>query len=169
MNRNFASLFVFVNIALINIANAQTCRPGIARVAPDSRYIDHGNGTVTDSATALMWTQCSEGQTGNGCTGTHTTHNWQAALNTAAGSTFANYIDWRLPNAKELQSLGETGCHSPSVNLALFPNTPAIWFWTSTSNAPGASKAWGVNFDHGNVLNFNKSTSFGVRLVRDGL
>lgn len=29
--------------------------------APDSRYTDNGDGTVTDLATGLIWKQCAEG------------------------------------------------------------------------------------------------------------
>ena len=73
----FIWLLVVLNLSLGSLAHAQTCPPGNERVAPNSRYTNHGNGTVTDSKTALMWKQCSEGQSGSACTGTHTTQPWQ--------------------------------------------------------------------------------------------
>lgn len=55
----------------------------------------NGDGTVTDKATGLMW---SQGDSGTGM-------NWKDALAYAENSTLAGHSDWRLPNAKELQSL----------------------------------------------------------------
>lgn len=149
-------------------ALAQTCPPGNPRVAPDSRYIDHGNGTVTDQETGLMWKRCSEGQSGTSCTGTVTAMNWQTALQTAADSSFAGHSDWRLPSAKELQSLVETGCHSPAINTTRFPNTRNSFYWSSTTVASSASGAWVVFFDGGFVDSYSKSSNLGVRLVRAG-
>lgn len=63
---------------------AQTCKSAIKATAPDIRYTDNGNGTVTDNQTGLMWKQCSEGQSGIDCaTESATTYyTWQAALQT---------------------------------------------------------------------------------------
>ena len=169
MVRTCIWLLVVLNLSLGSLAHAQTCPPANERVAPNSRYTNHGNGAVTDSKTALMWKQCSEGQSGSSCTGSYIAQVWQTALTTANNSTFANYSDWRLPSVKELQSLVETGCHSPAINTALFPNTPSTYFWTSTTYAPNASVAWVVDFDNGGVsVNGSKSGGLGVRLVRAG-
>lgn len=56
-------------------------------------FIDNGNGTITDRTTNLMWMQNDNG----------TPLSWQEALAYADNLIFANYSDWRLPNAKELQ------------------------------------------------------------------
>lgn len=156
-------------------AVAQTCPPGSPRIAPDSRYRDHGDGTVTDLQTRLMWKRCSEGQSGTACSGTASGQAWQVALTTAANSTFAGYNDWRLPSVKELYSLVETGCHEPSINSVRFPNTPIRFFWTSTTSSPSApnvpdgSFALNIYFGYGNIGNgFSKSVDLGVRLVRGG-
>ncbi len=61
-------------------------------------FVDNGNGTVTDNATGLMW---SKSDNGAGV-------NWEDALAWVQQMNNANYLgynDWRLPNAKELQSL----------------------------------------------------------------
>ena len=58
-------------------------------------YVDNGNGTITDNATGLMWLQADSGSA----------MSWQDALAYAEASTASGYSDWRLPNAKELQSI----------------------------------------------------------------
>lgn len=150
-------------------AVAQTCPPGYPRVAPDSRYIDHGDGTVTDKQTGLMWRRCSEGQSGIACSGTASMQSWQVALTTAANSSFAGYSDWRLPSVKELQSLVETGCYGPSINSFRFPSTEERGdFWTSSTVASNTSSAWLISLYHGYVGFVAKSQPLGVWLVRAG-
>lgn len=152
-------------------AIAQTCPPGNPRVAQDTRYVDHGNGTVTDHQTGLMWKRCSEGQSGATCSGTESLLAWQQALAGASASNFAGHSDWRLPSAKELVSLVETGCYTPAINSNMFPNTNSlIGYWTSTSRATNATQAWTVEFNEGQESESAKSVggSVGVRLVRGG-
>lgn len=63
-----------------------------------NQFKDHGDGTVTDTATGLMWSQADSG----------TGLDWQGALAWVQQRNAAKhlgYSDWRLPNAKELQSI----------------------------------------------------------------
>ena len=39
---------------ILGMASAQTCRDDIRATAPDNRFTDHGNGTVTDLSTGLI-------------------------------------------------------------------------------------------------------------------
>ncbi|MCM2370299.1 Lcl C-terminal domain-containing protein [Aporhodopirellula aestuarii] len=67
-------------------------------------FHDNGDGTVTDQATGLTWLQ---GDSGTLKAGDHHDGklNWQQALAWAESLEFAGHSDWRLPNAKELQSI----------------------------------------------------------------
>ena len=60
-----------------------------------NRFTDNGDGTVTDEATGLMWMKADSGKG----------MDWPAALKYAEDMEFAGHSDWRLPNAKELQSI----------------------------------------------------------------
>jgi hypothetical protein len=155
-------------LALFNFANAQTCSDYITNDWQDSRYTDHGNGTITDTATGLMWKKCSEGLSGSDCsTGSATTYTWQDAL-ALNGSSFAGKSDWRLPNIKELSSLAALNCYNPSINKTMFPNTPATSFWSSSPSAYISSYAWRLYFNNGiNFYNNNRDFSNRVRLVRN--
>ena len=98
----------------------------------------NGDGTVTDTATGLMWQQADSGRG----------MNWQGALAYAEGLALAGHTDWRLPNAKELQSIVDyarspdtTGsaaidpvfAASAVVNEAGARDYPC--YWTSTTHA----------------------------------
>ncbi len=70
----------------------------LVRGNPDygvNRFVDNGDGTITDHATGLTWTQ-TDSQHGM---------NWLEALEYAESLDYAGHGDWRLPNAKELQSI----------------------------------------------------------------
>jgi hypothetical protein len=60
-----------------------------------NKFKDNGNGTITDEATGLTWMKTDSGQG----------MDWPTALEYAEKLELAGYDDWRLPNAKELQSI----------------------------------------------------------------
>lgn len=105
-----------------------------------NQFVDNGDGTVTDRATGLTWMQADSGR---GMT-------WQEALAFAENLDYAGHQDWRLPNAKELQSIVDYK-RSPDTTLspAIDPafKTTAItnetgqsdypFFWTSTTHMEG--------------------------------
>jgi hypothetical protein len=110
-------------------------------------FVDNGNGTITDKNTGLMWLQNDSGAFKAG-TNKDGKLNWQQALAWAEGLNFAGHRDWRLPNAKELQSLVDytrspATTHSPAIS-AIFNSTPIIaengasdfgFYWASTTHA----------------------------------
>ena len=105
----------------------------------DNQFIAHGDGTVSDQATGLMWTQADSG----------VGMNWEAALAWANAQNAANYLgysDWRLPNAKELQGLVDyTRSPATTSSAALDPAFDATaitneagqadypFYWTGTT------------------------------------
>ena len=152
-----------------SLVMAQTCQTEteIPSSTPNTRYIDHSNGTVTDSKTGLMWMKCSLGQSGNDCaTGGTNTYNWQEALVTADGYSFAGYTDWRLPNIKELRSIVEQRCYDPSINLDVFPATPISNVWSASPYSYLSNSTWVVDSYYGVASHDDRSNFSHVRLVR---
>ena len=126
-------------------------------------YTDHGNGTITDQGTGLMW----QGSDDN------VTRAWQGALDYCNGLTLAGQNDWRLPNIKELESIVDDTRYNPSVD-PVFTGTKSSSYWSSTSSAVNPEEAWRVFFYDGGVYdNYDgglydnsKTYSFYVRCVR---
>ena len=155
----------------------QTCDQSFPMSAPVKRFIDNGDGTLTDFEPDLTWMRCSLGQTWNGttCTGTPVTYTWQSAqdaadkLNSAGG--YANRHDWRVPKIAELASIVERQCFNPRINITLFPATPAAYFWTATMR-PKVPKddpyAYAISFGTEGPRHAGKEEQHYVRLVSGG-
>jgi hypothetical protein len=137
---------------------------------PTAEFLDFGNGTVLHRPTQLVWLRCAVGQswTGTGCSGTADVLDWAAALNAADQAADAGHSDWRVPNRNELGAIVETRCHGPSLNGAIFPDSPSTGFWTSSPVSGQAGQAWVVDFDQGALQPQAQDTDQAVRLVRGG-
>ncbi|MGR8934918.1 MAG: Lcl C-terminal domain-containing protein [Gammaproteobacteria bacterium] len=147
----------------------QVCQPNIRETTPIAQFVvDSVAGTVLDTRTGLMWKRCAEGRSGNHCEqDVFAVYTWQEALQAAAASRYAGYPDWRLPNAKELESLVEEKCRLPSINLAVFPNEPGDWYWSSSPFSQYDDYAWRVSFEEGDAYYNVRHSQLAVRLVRD--
>jgi len=100
-------------------------------------FVDNGDGTVTDRAFDLMWQRADDGRA----------REWGQALAYCEALTLAGHADWRLPNAKELQSLVDYRRAAPAIDLSVFRiSDPRAWFWSSTTHGEQASEAVYVCF-----------------------
>jgi len=165
---------------------------------PTPRFIDNGDGTVTDTKTGLMW----EKKTTDGSVHEVTKiFSWSGIgiifdgtaktdfldkLNDEPthdpANCFAGYCDWRLP------SLGQDGgtaevetildktqgsCAGALGAACVYPAlgpTVADFYWSATTNAGETNKAWSLSFGTGLVSGTGlKAASNWVRAVRGGL
>jgi len=107
----------------------------------ENDFINNGDGTITDLATGLMW---SQDDSGSGM-------DWEDALSYVQDLNDQNYLgysDWYLPNAKELQSIVDytrspsttnSAAIDPMFNATSFINEDGErdwgFYWTSTTHA----------------------------------
>ena len=109
----------------------------------ENQLVDNGDGTITDEATGMMWSQADSGEG----------MDWEAALAYAQIQNDANYLgysDWRLPNVKELQSIvdydyapdaADSAYDGPAIDPMFSVseitneagNADYPYYWTSTS------------------------------------
>ena len=141
-------------------------------------YQDNGDATITDSATGLMWMQNDSGSFGAGDYQDGSL-NWEQALNWCDDLNDAGYSDWRLPDAKELQSIVDyTRSPDTTGSAAIDPifHVTAIvdeggatnypFYWTSTTHEnemAGGTFAAYVTF--GEALGWMQSPTGDYRLM----
>ena len=108
-----------------------------------NNFIDNKDGTVNDLTTGLMWQKADDGNS----------RSWEESLDYAENIELASYDDWRLPNAKELQSIVDysrspqttnspaidpvfetTEINDPDGNPGQYP-----YFWTGTVHLDGVN------------------------------
>ena len=87
-------------------------------------------------------------------------------INALNSSGFGGFSDWRLPSSTEMCSVLNLGSHSPPTDIRYFPNTVTSGYWSSTTLAGDASRAWHVYSHHGNFNTDSKSRDHYVRAVR---
>jgi len=124
-----------------------------------------GDGTTscaTDADCAVATGTCAAADSQMPYPNGLTAFEWLAALNAAA---FAGHSDWRLPNARELETLLDRGRFSPAVAPAFDHDcgedsvgnpgcsvlacscTVGSAFWTSTTYVSVPTQAWAVYFN----------------------
>ena len=161
-----------LTVPLVGVAQ-QTCHSEseIPSSTPTARFTDHGDGTVTDSVTSLMWSKCAAGLSGVDCAqGIAGRYTWRGALDFATTGSLAGYTDWRLPDISELTSIVELRCFYPAINASIFPNTPTEFFWSASPDAVYTAYAQFVDFSRGYTSNGRlRSQDYHARLVRGGL
>lgn len=170
---NIALGVLLSSLLLTQVVSAQNCNQGdINQSTPSVDFIVDPTDTslVTHIKTGLTWMRCSLGQTWDGktCNGETGDYDWQTALKLAREARFSGKNDWRLPNKNELNSIVEINCEKPSINLDIFPNTPSLYYWTSSPFVATNNMAWSIHFNNAFVFYELKAGAISVRLVRGG-
>lgn len=164
MYKNISTLTLGVSLLLITSSSiAQHCNA----TSPTQDFIDHGNGTVSDKRTGLMWKKCLEGQDLVRCFGQPVLMPWEEAAThaqLASADQFAGFADWRLPSMDELDTIVDRNCQEPAANLQVFPRMPAAGLWSGNQTDP---VAWSMDFGRGRAFKNLKAGGKYVRLVRN--
>jgi len=121
------------------------------------RFVDNGDGTITDTVTGLMWQQ-----------ETSLNKNWTDALSSCQELELAGYSDWRLPGREVLRSIVDYTRYAPSLDMRFFIKSMAAAYWSSTTDQQEMNKAWCIHFQYGNDVSRNKNSLYAIRAVRGG-
>jgi hypothetical protein len=118
--------------------------------------VDNGDETVTDTAAGLIWAKSDGGP-----------YDWPGALSYCENLSLAGADDWRLPDAKQLQSIVDYS-RSPDTtgSAAIDPVFDATtianegggsdypFYWSSTTHLDGAPETLG---DHAVYVSFGRA------------
>ena len=115
-----------------------------------NNFVDNEDGTISDLATGLMWQTADDG----------VARNWEEALAYSEALVLGGNTDWRLPNAKELQSIVDytrspqtsnsaaidplftcTEINDPDGNSGQYP-----FYWTGTTHLDGINPYSGAAY-----------------------
>lgn len=109
---------------------------------PPKRFVDNGDGTITDRLTGLVWLEDNKCHFNDDVERKTTT--WSEARDYAANlqdgqcglEDGSQPGDWRVPNKNEMSSLfGDTSMIIPT-------GLWNVYFWTSSTYAPDTDHAW---------------------------
>jgi len=149
---------------------AQICQPAVAKQSPAAHWQRQDALTILNTQTGLVWQACSWGLSGAACEqGQPARLTWPQAQELVyrlnrQGWGGAN--NWRLPTQAELTTLLRPGCLRPNVDLRIFPNTPALWFWSDEpGRQPGAYRQY-LDFATGWPGEDDPLLANAIRLVR---
>ena len=170
------------------------------------RFVDNGNGTVTDLETGLQWEKKDSAGGGANYANPHdvdNTYEWSTTGTAPDGGAFtsflsmlnggvtgvgecvssddssqtggfANHCDWRLPTIVELRTINDPnapGCGTggPCIDVKFgATGVGAPGYWSSTTWAADAARAWLVFFDSVGGFPDDKGGGNYVRAVRGG-
>lgn len=142
-----------------------------------ARFIDHHNGTLTDTMTGLVWLKqadCIHGTWPDALTTISTLATGQCGLSDGSSAG-----QWRMPNRNELESLADraqtnlaqyfdytyTNKDGSTFQPPIFSNyVEAQYYWTSTTDAADSTEAWTVYSCDFGVYDISK-TSVGYTLA----
>jgi len=139
---------------------------------------DNAAGIVTDHVTGLQWqddadpvskpwltaenyNKCEDGDE-VACSDT----SGDTAATYCEHLTLGGYDDWRLPEAKELDSIVDYGRYTPAID-PIFEHTELGEYWSRATYARSLYYAWYVDFDYGSRNYYSKDLYSYVRCVRN--
>lgn len=151
---------------------------GAAKKNAACRFVDNGDGTVSDLDLLLMWEKKTVANV-------DATVSWATAASeavSAATGTSANgeqfsgslggHQDWRLPSIIELETIVDfnpVACGNGGTCIGtVFGPTHLGNYWAITSDQTDAAKAWVIGFDDGTLDVTAKSGTAATRVVRSG-
>ncbi|MFA4829001.1 MAG: DUF1566 domain-containing protein [Thermodesulfovibrionales bacterium] len=126
--------FVYGTSELVKKDTSQYTRCVRGGGLPSTNLLSNGNGTLTDKSTSHMWQQGEGGEM-----------TWTNAAAYCENLSLGGYLDWRLPNVKELEYIS-------MANKELFPAIQSIGYWSSTTNMYSSNYTWVDSFDYAYVV-----------------
>ncbi|CAI2719087.1 Lcl C-terminal domain-containing protein [Nitrospina watsonii] len=141
------------------------------KMPPEERFVDHGDGTISDLEMGLMWKKDDSYLEMDKWVSWDEAKTWVSVLNQ---DEFAKRTDWRLPTRKEAQSIHDpanpvTDTYGDVIYIpSIFSPGAGQTSWTKTLHKTDPSVAIRFNYFSGDYKFHKKGLrSHGARAVRD--
>ena len=140
---------------------AEEARKLAVKQAILDRFVDNGDGTLTDAKTGLMWTK---NEIGRG--------SWTELSKKAKGLSIGGYSDWRLPTRAELQTIVQNAelIHTDDHTFFSGDNVTGGRATILSSESENADYAWGFSLMYRQMKDYGKwfqdATALAVREPR---
>lgn len=126
-------------------------------------FINHGNGTITDTVTGLMWQQTDGGEM-----------KFENALVYVENLSLGGHDDWRLPTAFEAYTIQNHQNNNPALDINFFTKNSADYWWTTDKQKNDPNKIWVTNAGGGignhlktETISAGGTKKYHVRAVRN--
>jgi len=161
---------------------------------PGARFVDNGDGTITDAMTRLTWEKKDDSGGIHDKDNTYTLSTGDVSrvdgtaytvfLATLNQDSFAGWGDWRLPTISELQSIVDyrefdpasapafnADCRTsemgnPGCTLATCSCTAPCTYWSPSAYVNLPKHAWNIYFVDGSLGVSSETEGFCIRAVR---
>jgi formylglycine-generating enzyme required for sulfatase activity len=122
------------------------------------RFVDNGDGTVTDLSTNLMWLQAPK----------QVSVSYEEAQQYCQELTVKGYEGWRLPTVSEWKDMMDKTQQNPSLPPGHpFGNVPTqIGYWSKTKHKFGPMYVYQVSLWYGKTAHISKKKRAHVWPVR---
>lgn len=138
----------------------------VIELTAESRFVDNGDGTITDRKTNLMWLKT--GRT------VWRAIAWEDAMAYCEKLDAGGHTGWRLPTEEEWKMMADARYRNPALpepspfsNVVTFSD-----YWSKTDYVAGPGYAWAVNLYYGKMKFLNKKKYafvWPVRYVGEGI
>ncbi len=129
----------------VAVLTAMICTFGMCLSAGSSfaqRFLDHGDGTVTDTETDLMWTRDANPMDPPDI---RDRPKWNAAVSQCDSFNLADHSDWRLPSIEELAAIYTSVKESESP----FTNISESWYCSISTYEENPDLMWVISMVNG--------------------
>jgi len=140
------------------------CVRGAAKGAvPADRFAVYAaKGIVYDQLTGRVWQRATATSGGDDLKGNF----YPASASAYCGNLALEGEGWRMPQAREIESLVATAVANPAIDAKAFPGTSPTYYWGSQTSPYSSSYHYSPEFAKGSVCQLGSFGKYRVRCVR---
>jgi len=150
--KNISFLFIFVSIFSLFLGVSSSANN------PNNRFLDNGDGTITDLKTNLMWLNQKE---------YIALAPFDEAKEYCKSFNYNNHSDWRLPTKNEFNSIIDKKNYPAIISVFQLGKADIYLYWTQVKHKKLSDRIWVLELAGGKFRHVDKDGTLKVWPVRD--